>query len=215
MGNAYGVVWKPLYKKLGFTVQTRLMRSALYENRAIRNAELIQIISFVRRMTHQIEVLSAQKCSCLSRCVRARLRRWNFLISWKTLVVYHSELIVLHCSSGTTATCPKNRWSFAWKCFVRDQLLLDLAYLKTNIQKTAVYFRTHTRKSTIHHLSRCHRRVSKQRDSIFGALISTDRHEPFFERLTNCVESNANKFFWPSNVHAILILMPKVVTISR
>ena len=26
----------------------------------------------------------------------------------------------------------------------------------------------------------------------------------FFERLTNCVESNANKFFWQSNVHATL-----------
>ena len=27
----------------------------------------------IRRMTHQIDVLSAQKCSCVSRCVRARM----------------------------------------------------------------------------------------------------------------------------------------------
>ena len=30
-------------------------------------------VSAIRRMTHQIDVLSAQKCSCLSRCVRARI----------------------------------------------------------------------------------------------------------------------------------------------
>ena len=39
-----------------------------------------------------------------------RLRWLVFLISWKTtgkqMVVYHSELTVLHCSSGTIATCP-------------------------------------------------------------------------------------------------------------
>ena len=37
--------------------------------------------------------------------------RWSiFLISWKTtgkqMIVYHSELTVLLCSSGTIATCP-------------------------------------------------------------------------------------------------------------
>ena len=39
-----------------------------------------------------------------------RLRRLVFLISCKTtgkqMVVYHSELTVLRCSSGTIATCP-------------------------------------------------------------------------------------------------------------
>ena len=98
----------------------------------------------------------------------------------------------------------KNRRSFAWKCFVREQLLLDLAHLETPIQSTAVYFRAHTLESTIHHLWRCHRRISKHHDCIFGAFLSTNRYEPFFERLTNCVRSNANKFFWLSNVHAIL-----------
>ena len=52
----------------------------------------------------------------------------------------------------------RNRRSFAWKCFVREQLLLDLVHLETPIQSTAVYFRAHTCKSTNHHLPRCHRR---------------------------------------------------------
>ena len=67
-------------------------------------------------MTHQIDVLSAQKCSCLSRCVRARIvvvksdpssavGFLNFLED-NQVVVYHSELTVLRCSSGTIATCP-------------------------------------------------------------------------------------------------------------
>ena len=86
----------------------------------------------------------------------------------------------------------KNSRSFAWKCFVREQLLLNLAYLETPIQSSAIYFRAYTRKSTIHHLSRCHRRVLKHRNRVFGAFLSTNRHEPFFELLTNCVGSNAN-----------------------
>ena len=67
---------------------------------------------------------------------------------------------------------------------MREQLLLDLAHLETLIQSTAVYFRAHMRKS------RRHRRVSKQRDCIFAAFLSANRHEPIFERLTNYVKSN-------------------------
>ena len=111
---------------------------------------------------NQIDILSAQKCRVI------RLRRLVYLISWKTtgkqIVVYHAELIVLRCSSGTFATCPvfpKNRRLYAWKCFVREQPLLDLTHLETLILSTAVSFRAHTRKSTIHHLSRCHRHVPK------------------------------------------------------
>ena len=79
---------------------------------------------------------------------------------------------------------------FACKCFVCEQLLLDLAHLETPIPSTAAYFRAHTRKSTIYH-----RRVSKHRDRIFRGFLASNRHETFFERLTNCVGSNANKFF--------------------
>ena len=98
----------------------------------------------------------------------------------------------------------KNRRSFAWKCFVCEQLLLNLSYIETPIQSTAVYFRAHTNKSIIYQLSQSHGRVSKHRDRIFEAFLATSRHEPFFEGLTNCVKSNVNQFFWQSNVHAIL-----------
>ena len=74
----------------------------------------------------------------------------------------------------------KNRRSFAWKCFARELFLLDMAHLETPIQLTAVYSRAHTRKSTIHHLLGCHRRVSKHRNRIFVVFLSTNRHEPFF-----------------------------------
>ena len=99
------------------------------------------------------------------------------------------------CDCDMSSFSEKNRRSFAWKCFVHDQLLLDLAHLETPIQSTAIYFRAHTRKSTIHHLSRCHRRVSKHHDRIFGAFLSTNQQEALFERLTNCVGLKANKFF--------------------
>ena len=70
-------------------------------------------------MTHQIDVLSAQKCSCLSQCVRAHIVVMKsepssavdfpeFLEdkNGKQIVVYHSELTVLRCSSGMIATYP-------------------------------------------------------------------------------------------------------------
>ena len=139
-------------------------------------------------MTHHIDVLSAQKCSCsadvwelaLSWWRVIRLRRLVFLISWKTagkqMVVYHSGLTVLHCSSGTIATCP---------IFLKKQAIIYLEALcaratfvgfgsSWNIQSITVYFRAHTRKSTIHQLSRCYRCVSKHRDRIFGAFSSSD-----------------------------------------
>ena len=68
-------------------------------------------------MTHQIDVLSAQKYSCLSRCVRARIVVVksdpssavgfpDFLEdNWQTNT-YVPDLTVLRCSSGTMATCP-------------------------------------------------------------------------------------------------------------
>ena len=110
------------------------------------------------------------------------------------MVVYHTELTVLHCSSGTIATCPvfSKKQAFAWKCFVREQLLLDFAQPETPLQPTAVYFRAHTRKSTISHLSRCHRCFSKHRDRIFIAFLSTKGWCPFFERLILTVKCSCN-----------------------
>ena len=81
-----------------------------------------------------------------------RFRLLVFLIFCKTtgkqMVLYHSELIVLVVRLRHVQYFRKNRRPFAWKCFGREQLLLDLAYLETFIQPTAVCFRAHTRKST-------------------------------------------------------------------
>ena len=45
-----------------------------------------------------------------NRCFECSKAQLIFLISWKTtgkqMVVYHSELTALSCSSGTIATCP-------------------------------------------------------------------------------------------------------------
>ena len=86
----------------------------------------------------------------------------------------------------------KNRRSFARRWFVREQLLLNLAHLEIPIQSTVVYFRPHTRKCTIHHLFRSTKIVY----FIFWCISFHQSTRAFFERLTNFVGSNANKFFW-------------------
>lgn len=60
---------------------------------------------------------------------------------------------------------------------MREQLLLDSAYLETPMQSTAVYVRTHMRKSIIHHIIR---------------PIETS----LFKRLTNFLVSKVNTFFY-------------------
>jgi len=74
-----------------------------------------------------------------------RLRRLVFLISpntsGKQMVVYHSELTVRRSCKGTVVDdhlYRRNKPPFASKCFVREQLLLDLARLERPIQSTAV-----------------------------------------------------------------------------
>ena len=66
-------------------------------------------------MTHQIDVLSAQKCSYWSRCVRARIvvvkSDLNSAVGFPNFLednwlVYHSELTVQGCSTDAIATCP-------------------------------------------------------------------------------------------------------------
>ena len=110
--------------------------------------------------------------------------------------------------------------SFAWKCFVRDLLfLLHLAHLETPIQSTAVYFRAHAHISTIHHLSRCHRR-SKHSDRIFGAFLSTNWHEPFFWAIDKLCGIQRQQIFLTvkcsCNIEWTLVpLMPKIISISR
>ena len=73
----------------------------------------------IQRMTHRINILSVQKCSCLSRCVRARILVVksdpfsavgfpDFLEDkWQTngFVPLRINCSVLRCSSSTIATC--------------------------------------------------------------------------------------------------------------
>ena len=105
-----------------------------------------------------------------------RLRRLIFLISWKTtgkqMVVYHSELTILRCSSGTIATCPVFHKKQAIICLKVLRALATFVGLVSSLNThTAIYFRAHTRKSTIHHLSRCHSRDSNHRDCISEAFF--------------------------------------------
>ena len=93
--------------------------------------------------------------------------------------------------------------NFCWICLVFETPIQSTGVyyrahtrvFETPIQPTAVYFQAHKHKSTIYHLSRCHRRVSKHRDRIFEAFLSTNRHKPLFERLTNCVGSKREQIF--------------------
>ena len=104
---------------------------------------------------------------------------------------------------------------------MHEELLLNLAHLETAIQSTAVYFQVHTRKSTIHHLSRCLRRVAEQRDLIFGTFLSTNRHESLFERLTKLYGIQSEQIFFLTvkcscNIKCMLVPpMAKVASISR
>ena len=156
-----------------------------------------------------------------------RLRRLVFLISWKTvgkqMVVYHSKLTILRWSRGTNATCP---------VFLKKQAIICLEVLSA--RATFVGFgssrntrtvdccllRVQTRKSTIHHLSLYYRRVSKHRDRIFKAFLSTNRNETFFGAIDKFCGIQREQIFLTikcsCNIECMLVqLMPKVASISR
>ena len=94
-----------------------------------------------------LDVLSTQKCSESSHC---RGEEWFVFGGW------FSWLLGRQLANKWLWTT--QNWLYcvvqAWKCFVCEQLLLELAHLEIPTQSTAVYFRAYTRKSTIHHLSR-------------------------------------------------------------
>ena len=119
-------------------------------------------------MTHQIGVLSDQKCSCLRRCVRARI---VVVKSDPSLAVGVPDFLEDNWrKNGLVPLSIDCSALFQWyDCDMSSfsEKTGDLTHLETPIQSTAIYFRAHTRKSTIHHLLRCHRRVSKHRDRIF------------------------------------------------
>ena len=183
-------------------------------------------------MTHQIDVLCAQKFSCLSRCVRARIvvvRVFSGWFSWflgiqpanKWLCITQNWLfcVVLVVLLRHVQFFRKNRRSFAWKCFVHEQILLDLAHLETPIKSTAAYFRPHTRKSTIQHLLRSHRRISKYQDRIFGVPFDQSTRTFFWANKKLCGIQPEQIFLtvnYSCYIQCILVpLMPEVVSISR
>ena len=156
-------------------------------------------------MTPQIDVLSAQKCSCcLNRCVKSdpssavsfpdflednwqtngcvRLRiDCSVLFQWYDCDISRfSEKTCDHLLGS--ASCASD---FCWLCLIFKHPHNRLLFI---FGLTCVNPRCIT-------CLRCHRRVPKHRDRIFGAFLSINRHKAFFERLTNCVGSNANKFF--------------------
>ena len=185
-------------------------------------------------MTHQIDVLSAQElCEPMYESSHCCGEEWSVFGGWfsrflgrqlanKWLCITQNWLfcVVLVVRLQHVQFFRKNRRSFAWKCFVCELVLLDLAHLETTIQLTAVYSRAHTRKSTIHHLLGCHRRVSKHRDLIFVVFLSTNRHEFFLWAIDKLCGVQRDKIFLTHNcswnIECILVLrMPKVVSISR
>ena len=133
-----------------------------------------------------------------------RLLLFVFRISPKTLgkqiVVYHSELTVLWCSSRTVATWPvvwRNRRPSASKCFFHEQHSLDLARHRRPTWWTVVLFRAHTHRSMARHLWN----LLTHRDRILPTFLYTNRYEPSFERLLNCAGSNEKKSFSRPGVH--------------
>ena len=56
----------------------------------------------------------------------------------------------------------------------------------------------------LRHLWRSYKCLLRHRDLIFATFLCTNLHEPFFERLSNCVGSNEKKSFLCPGVHAIL-----------
>ena len=100
-------------------------------------------------MTYQIDVLSAQKCSCLTRYVRARIVAVksdpSSAVSFPDFLEDNWQtngwvpLRIDYCSRCTIATCPLFPKKQAIIC-LEVQLLLDLAHLETPIQLTVKFY---------------------------------------------------------------------------
>ena len=106
-------------------------------------------------MTHQIDVLSAQKCSCLSRCVRARI---VVVKSVPSLAVDFPDFLERNWQTNGYVPLRINCSAlFYWydcdmSSFSEKKAIICLEVLCAPIQLTAVYFRAHTRKTAIRHL---------------------------------------------------------------
>ena len=111
---------------------------------------LIKRSHSVPSQDHTEDILSAQKCSCLSQCVRARIvvvkgdpssavgfpdfLKDNWLSKWLCATQSRLFCAVLVVRLRHILFFLKNKRSFARKCFVREQLLFCVAHLETPIQ---------------------------------------------------------------------------------
>ena len=142
-----------------------------------------------------------------------------FRISPKTsgeqIVVNHSELTVLRCSSGTAATWPVLQKNQATIC---NEVILP--------QPTFVGFSLDSKShsvdccfvsdiSLICQLWRSYKRLLQHHHRIFPTFLYANRHEPFFEWMSNCAASNDKKSFLRPGVHAMVEKMSKDASISR
>ena len=145
-----------------------------------------------------------------------------FRISPKTLgkqiVVYHWELTVLRCSSGTVATWSvlqkKRRSAFSTNNFCWIWLKADLIWRPT--RWTIALFRAHTHSCMIRQLWRSYIRLLRHRHRILPTFLYTNRHEPF---LSDSGIQREQALFMAScsfNIECVLLAeMPRDGSISR
>ena len=140
-----------------------------------------------------------------------RLHLFDFRISRKTsgtqIVVCHSELTVLHCSRGifaTEAVLSKKQASICVEVFApRTSFIRFGSSSKTHtvdccfVSGSYVYIHYSSPVTILYtFLKHC--------DRILRTFLYTNRHEPFFERMSNCAVSNEKKSFLRPGVSAIL-----------
>ena len=150
-------------------------------------------------MTHQFDVLAAQKGADLSRCVRARIVMGNNDSSSLLRFSNFSEDlrqtnfgVAVRLARPTMLKsphhqfCRRNRRPFAWKCLFHEQLSLDLACLRKPIWWTVILFFSPTHTSMIRQLWRSYKRLLKQTIDISGKRTIFWDH---FERADFCLKN--------------------------
>ena len=123
------------------------------------------------------------------------------------MVAYHSELIVLHCSSDTIAKCP------VFQKKTGDYLLESASYASNFCWIWYILKYPYSRLLFIFGLTlvnplliTCHDVIDVFRSTaiVYWSISFNQSTRAFFERLTNVWDPTRTNFFWQSNVHAIL-----------
>ena len=116
------------------------------------------------------------------------------------MVVHHSELIVLRCSSGTIATYPvfPKKKKRAINCLEVLRARSTFIGLSSSSNTHTVYF---------HHPSRCHRCVSNHRDRIFWSIpFDQSTRASFWAIEKLCGIQREHIFFWQSfNIDCMMV----------